>query len=126
MANAKRAWIMRPEWKASGSYGTVGLEIVFSILFGFLAGRWLDGRFGTEPYLTVIGVGFGLATAARFVYRAAKRMNQEAEADGFRKSDTDRSARHALKERQREREQERQRERGRKHKQGRKRQRERE
>lgn len=61
-------------WKEGGNFATVGLEIVLSVIVGFLAGQWLDRRFDTAPWLTVVGTGYGVATAARFVYRAWKKM----------------------------------------------------
>ena len=75
------------------SYSTVGLELVVSILFGLFGGRWLDGKFATDPVLTFIGLGLGIATGFRFVYRAAVRMRRETDSDGFRPADTDRDAR---------------------------------
>ncbi len=73
--------------------GTVGLDIVLSVLFGFLGGRWLDGKLDTHPYLTVLGFALGLATAGRFLWRAARRMKARTEGDGFREADAGRDAR---------------------------------
>jgi F0F1-type ATP synthase assembly protein I len=87
---------MRADWKAPGGYATLGLEIVLSVLLGFLAGRWLDHRFGTDPYLSLLGFGFGVAAAARFVWRAARRMRSETEHDGFQVSQTNRNLRRDL------------------------------
>jgi ATP synthase protein I len=84
--------ITRPSLQAL-SYSTVGLELVFSVLLGALGGRWLDGKFGTAPVLTLLGLGFGVAAGARFVYRAWRRMQRETEQDGFRESDTHRGGR---------------------------------
>lgn len=81
---------MRANWKAGGGYTTVGMEIVFSVMFGFFGGRWLDARFGTEPYLAVIGFFFGVAAAGRFLWRAHRRMRAEAERDGFEEKNTHR------------------------------------
>lgn len=64
--------------KAMGGVGTLGLEVVLSILFGLFGGQWLDGRFGTAPWLTLIGSGFGLAAAVRAVLRQTRRMKVEA------------------------------------------------
>jgi F0F1-type ATP synthase assembly protein I len=84
-------------YKARNSnYATVGLEILVSVLFGFLIGRWLDGKFGTHPYITIAGFLLGLATAGRFVLRAARRMKSETENDDFREADVGRSARYAM------------------------------
>jgi F0F1-type ATP synthase assembly protein I len=84
-------------YKARNSnYATVGLEVVLSVLFGFLVGRWLDGKFATSPYIAIAGFVFGLATAARFLVRAARRMKAETQKDGFREADAGRAARYAL------------------------------
>lgn len=70
---------MKQDWKGVGRQGTVGLELVLSVLVGLLAGRWLDGKFGTGPWLTVIGVAYGVAAAGRALYRAARQATREAE-----------------------------------------------
>jgi ATP synthase protein I len=69
---------MKQDWKAVGSYGTVGLEIVLSILVGFFLGRWIDSKLGTEPVFTVIWIGFGVAAAGRSLWRAWKNMQADA------------------------------------------------
>ena len=71
--------LVKENWKATGGHGTVGLELVFSVLFGFFGGRALDNWLGTAPWLAVVGLGFGIATAIRFLYRALQRANKEAE-----------------------------------------------
>ncbi|AUX47910.1 hypothetical protein SOCE26_094360 [Sorangium cellulosum] len=65
---------MKQEWKAVGSYGTVGLEVVLSILIGLFVGRWLDAKLGTDPYLSVLWFFFGLGAAGKAVYRSWKEM----------------------------------------------------
>jgi hypothetical protein len=66
------------DWKGIGSVGTVGLEVVVAIIVGLLAGRWLDGRFDTAPYLAVVGFFFGVATAVKAIVRAWRDMQREA------------------------------------------------
>jgi F0F1-type ATP synthase assembly protein I len=66
-------------WKGLGSYGTVGLELALSIAVGLLGGQWLDKKFGTAPWLMLIGLGYGIAAGGRAVYRALKRAKREAE-----------------------------------------------
>lgn len=61
------------DWRGVGSFGTIGLEIVLCIAFGFFAGKWLDEKFGTT-YLSTIGFGFGLAAAIRSLMRAHAEM----------------------------------------------------
>jgi len=70
---------VKQDWKAVGSYGTVGIEVVLSVLVGFIGGYWLDGKLGTSPWLTLIGLAYGIAAAARALYRAARRATKEAE-----------------------------------------------
>ena len=70
---------MKQNWKGVGSYGTVGLEVVLSVVVGLFLGSWLDRRFGTTPWITVAGVVYGVAAAARALYRAAQRATREAE-----------------------------------------------
>jgi hypothetical protein len=65
---------MKQDWKAVGSYGTVGLEMVLSILLGLFIGRWLDGKLGTEPVMSVLWFFFGLGAAGKAVHRAWKEM----------------------------------------------------
>lgn len=65
---------MKQDWKAVGSYGTVGLEVVLCIMVGLFVGRWLDGRLGTEPFLSVLWFFFGLGAAGKAVHRTWKEM----------------------------------------------------
>ncbi|MDC0749133.1 AtpZ/AtpI family protein [Polyangium mundeleinium] len=67
------------EWRGVGSLGTIGLEVVLSIAFGYFGGRWLDGKFGTEPYLAVLGFCFGIGAAVRAFQRALREMKAQAE-----------------------------------------------
>ncbi|UQA60996.1 AtpZ/AtpI family protein [Polyangium aurulentum] len=83
MTNAKKSPAdQRPpgleNWRGVGSYGTLGLEIVLSICFGFFGGRWLDGKFGTEPWLSALGFVFGVGAAIKAVMRAMREMAAEA------------------------------------------------
>jgi len=75
---------VRSDIKGLGDYGTVGLELVLSILFGFFAGRWLDTKLGTNGWLTVIGFGLGVVAGFRALYRAAVKMRKETEAEDER------------------------------------------
>ncbi|HVJ17866.1 MAG TPA: AtpZ/AtpI family protein [Polyangiaceae bacterium] len=70
---------MQQHWKGLGTHGTVGLEIALSVTVGLLGGQWLDKKFGTSPWLTIIGLAYGIAAAVRALYRALKRANLEAE-----------------------------------------------
>lgn len=69
---------MQPYWKGFGSYGSVGLELALSVLVGLFGGRWLDSKLGTAPWLTWIGLGFGIVAGYRSIWRALKQANREA------------------------------------------------
>jgi ATP synthase protein I len=79
---------VQSDWKGLADYGTVGLDIVLSILVGFLGGRWLDGKLGAHGWLTVLGFAFGVVAGFRSLYRAAMKMRKQAEADDERERQT--------------------------------------
>jgi ATP synthase protein I len=70
----------QPGNKKSGRYGAAGLYIAVptlmaaSIVIGFLAGYYADKWLGTEPYLTLVGLGLGFAAAIREIYHLVKRV----------------------------------------------------
>ena len=61
-------------------YGITDLSasIGRSVLLGLFGGRWLDGKLGTDPWLTWIGLGLGIVTGYRAIWLALKRANREA------------------------------------------------
>lgn len=63
------------------SASSVGLELGLSVVLGVLIGRWLDGRFGTEPWLMLVFLVLGLVAGFRGVLRAVRRAERAAEAE---------------------------------------------
>ncbi len=63
--------------KEAGSYGAIGLEFGISVVIGYFIGNWLDQRLGTVPWLTLVFIGFGVASAARSLVRAARRAKRQ-------------------------------------------------
>ncbi|HEV2146958.1 MAG TPA: AtpZ/AtpI family protein [Longimicrobiaceae bacterium] len=53
----------RPPIPGAAEYMGVGLQFALSILVFLYAGRWLDEKLGTSPWLLMLGVfvGFGAA-----------------------------------------------------------------
>jgi F0F1-type ATP synthase assembly protein I len=47
----------------------VGFYIGGSIVLGVFVGLWLDGKFGTRPLLSIVGLFLGLLIAGFGVYR---------------------------------------------------------
>jgi ATP synthase protein I len=46
-------------WATLGIYGAIGFQLAISVVLGVLAGRWLDARWGTTPWLTITGMLLG-------------------------------------------------------------------
>lgn len=56
----------------------IGLQFGISIAIGALFGNWADRKFGTSPWLLMLGVIFGAAAGFRDLWRLAKsQMNDE-------------------------------------------------
>lgn len=53
-------------------FGTLGLEMGAAVVIGLLIGIYLDRRFNSEPWLTLIFLGFGFTAAVRNLLRALK------------------------------------------------------
>lgn len=62
----------REQMKLVGRFGSIGIEMVVAICIGFFGGQWLDGQFGTEPYLRYIGLFLGIAAGFRGLVRIAR------------------------------------------------------
>lgn len=56
MAESNYGWM-----RAAGQAASIPLLIGIATGIGLLAGRWLDGKLGTAPWLTVILTFVGLA-----------------------------------------------------------------
>jgi len=67
-------------WKNMGRYGSVGIELIISMLLGFYGGRWLDQRFGGgKGWLTLLGFVVGVYAGFRQLFRVGQQMNRDAE-----------------------------------------------
>ncbi len=63
---------------------SVGIEFALSVLIGVFAGRWLDGKLGTSPWLMIVLLCVGFAAGLRSLMRSmdkAGRAADKAEAD---------------------------------------------
>lgn len=59
---------IRSVWRQVGDALQLGASIVLAIFIGAFIGYWLDGKFGTFPYLSIVFFLFGVAAAARNVW----------------------------------------------------------
>jgi ATP synthase protein I len=66
------------------SASSVGLELGLSVAIGLLIGWWLDQHLGTEPWLMLLWLVFGLTAGFRGVVRAVKRADRAAEQEDAR------------------------------------------
>ena len=77
MSNADKWRDAGKNLRKTASLSTVGLELGLSIAVGYLAGDWLDGRFGTAPYCMIGFVLLGSAAGFMALYRALKRARKD-------------------------------------------------
>jgi F0F1-type ATP synthase assembly protein I len=76
---------MQSAWKSTYRYGNIGLELVLSIVVGFLLGRWVDRHLlGGLGWGTAVGTLVGVYTGFRALFKLAKQARLEAEADDAR------------------------------------------
>lgn len=69
-------------WRLVGDALQLGASIVFAIFIGAGIGYWLDGKFGTFPYLSIIFFLLGVAAAARNVWvEVRKQLRSEKDDD---------------------------------------------
>jgi ATP synthase protein I len=64
--------IDKKAFQAMSHYSYVGIFFGVAVVLGMLGGRWLDGRFHTDPWLTLAGVLIGVAAGFRELYRVSK------------------------------------------------------
>jgi ATP synthase protein I len=55
-------------WKLVGDGLQLGASIVFAILIGAGFGYWLDTKFNTLPWLSIVFFLFGVAAAGRNIW----------------------------------------------------------
>lgn len=68
----------RPDgWYGALRYLGVGLTMAASVAGGLLLGVWLDGRFGTAPWLAMTFLVIGAAAGFRELYRVLRAWQRE-------------------------------------------------
>lgn len=65
----------RKQLRTASRVSAVGLEMGLALTFGYLVGRWADGRFDTGPWLTYLGLVLGLTAGARGFWQLARRAH---------------------------------------------------
>lgn len=59
-------------WKALAELSTVGITLVLATVIGLAGGYYADRWLGTSPWLTMIGLGFGIAAGFVSLFRTVK------------------------------------------------------
>lgn len=57
-------------------YSSLSFSIALSIVIGLGIGVWLDRKFDTSPWFTLIFLGFGVAAGFRNIYLAMKKSQK--------------------------------------------------
>ena len=57
-------------------YSSIGFSVALSIFIGLGFGVWLDRRFETSPWLTLIFLGLGIAAGYRNIGLAIKKSRK--------------------------------------------------
>ncbi|WP_319792468.1 AtpZ/AtpI family protein [Desulfatibacillum aliphaticivorans] len=57
-------------------FSSLGLSVALAIVIGLGLGVYLDRRFDTHPWLTFIGLGFGIAAGYRNIWLAHQKSQR--------------------------------------------------
>jgi ATP synthase protein I len=63
----------RKAFRELAFYSSLGLSVAFSIFIGLGLGVFLDRQFGTNPWLTLIFLGLGIAAGYRNIGLAIRK-----------------------------------------------------
>ena len=66
----------RRTFKEFAYYSSLGLSVSFAVFIGLGIGVWLDRKFDTSPWFTLIFLGFGIIAGFRNIGRAVKRVRK--------------------------------------------------
>lgn len=67
-------------------YSVIGIEIAGSIAVGGFIGYWLDEKLGTDPWMLILWLIFGIIAGFRSLFRMSKQYIDEGK-DGNQGSD---------------------------------------
>lgn len=70
-----------PAWKSVGELASVGVAMVLATVIGLGAGYYADRWLGTSPWLTLLGLGLGIAAGFVTLFRSVKSAERDLEND---------------------------------------------
>ena len=59
----------------------MGIEMVLSLVIGYLLGTWLDRQLGSGPWLSVVFISAGVVAGGSSVYSHVRRYLREMKAE---------------------------------------------
>ena len=65
-----------------GTVSSVGIEFAVAIVIGWAVGHYLDGKLGTDPYLMLLFLAFGIAAGFMALVRIARETRDTPEDAG--------------------------------------------
>ena len=77
MADEKKQPGLAAAYRKAGPYLNLGIEFAASILLCLFAGRWLDDKLGTHPFLMLGGVFLGMTVGFLNLYRTVMRLQDQ-------------------------------------------------
>ncbi len=63
--------------RSAGRASSIGIELAAGTLMGLGGGWWLDKKFGTDPYLTLLGLIIGAMAGFKALLQVAKQLQEE-------------------------------------------------
>ena len=69
----------RSSWRGIASYAQLGTTLFACVIVGLAGGYFADRWLGTQPWLLLTGLGFGIVAAAWNLYRALVALNRSDE-----------------------------------------------
>ena len=64
-----------------GPYLTIGIQLAATVVVFFFIGRWLDGQFGTDPWLMLAGRALGVGGGLTAFLKSALTLGKEEDRD---------------------------------------------
>ena len=64
-------------WKGLAELSSIGMTMVLATVIGLAGGYVLDGWLGTSPWLTMIGLGFGIVAGFVNLFRSVRGAERE-------------------------------------------------
>jgi ATP synthase protein I len=63
----------KPPWSPLADLSSVGFAMVLATVIGLAGGYYLDQWLGSEPWLLLVGLGFGIAAGFVIFFRSVNR-----------------------------------------------------